>query len=56
MTVAELCDWHLSGARADRILGRRNRPIKEAPLAMDQSGIKTHIKPLLGNISSRTTR
>lgn len=53
MTVAELCDWYLTKARAGRILGRRNRPIKEASLAMDESRIKTHIKPLLGKRIAR---
>lgn len=47
-TVTELCDWYLEEARAGRIIGRRNRPIKASTLAMDESRIKTHIKPLLG--------
>jgi integrase len=47
-TVAELCDWYLREARSGRLLGRRNRPIKASSLAMDESRIKTHIKPLLG--------
>ncbi len=49
VTVAALCDWYLTEARAGRILGRRNRPIKASTLAADESRIKTHIKPLLGN-------
>lgn len=48
MTVAELCDWYLEEAKAGRILGRRNRPIKASTLTMDKSRIETHIKPLLG--------
>jgi integrase len=48
MTVAALCDWYLEEAKAGRILGRRNRPIKASTLAMDKSRIETHIKPLLG--------
>jgi integrase len=48
MTVAEMCDWYLTEARAGNILGRMNRPIKASSLAMDESRIKTHIKPLLG--------
>ena len=48
LTVAELCDWYLTEAKAGRILGRRNRPIKASTLAMDESRVKTHIKPLLG--------
>lgn len=48
MTVAEMCDWYLAEARAGNILGRKNRPIKASSLDMDESRIKTHIKPLLG--------
>lgn len=48
-SVSELCDWYLEEAKAGRILGRRNRPIKASTLSMDESRIKTHIKPLLGN-------
>lgn len=47
-TVAAFCDWYLKEARAGRILGCRNRPIKASTLAMDKSRIETHIKPLLG--------
>jgi integrase len=49
VTVAALCDWYLTEARAGRILGRRNRPIKASTLDGDKSRIETHIKPLLGN-------
>lgn len=48
MTVEEMCDWYLKEARAGNILGRKNRPIKTSSLDMDESRIKTHIKPLLG--------
>lgn len=48
MTVAEMCDWYLTEARAGNILGRKNRPIKASSLDMDDSRIRTHIKPLLG--------
>lgn len=48
MTVSEMCDWYLTEARAGRILGRKNLPIKTSSLDMDESRIKTHIKPLLG--------
>lgn len=48
MTVAEMCDWYLTEARAGNILGRKNLPIKKSSLDMDESRIKTHIKPLLG--------
>jgi integrase len=48
MTVEELCTWYLTEARAGNILGRRNRPIKESSLKMDESRINTHIVPLLG--------
>jgi integrase len=48
MTVEELCAWYLTEARAGNILGRRNRPIKESSLKMDESRINTHIVPLLG--------
>lgn len=53
MTVTELCDWYLTEARAGRILGRRNRPIKTSSLEMDESRIRTHIKPLLGKRIAR---
>lgn len=49
MTVAEMCDWYLVEARAGNILGRKNLPIKESSLGMDESRIRTHIAPLLGN-------
>ena len=49
VTFAELCDWYLEEAKAGRILGRRNRAIKASSLAMDESRIRTHIKPLLGH-------
>jgi integrase len=48
LTVADLCDWYLTEARAGRILGRMRRPIKPSTLDMDESRIKTHILPLLG--------
>lgn len=48
MTVAEMCEWYLTEARAGNILGRLNRPIKASSLDMDESRIKTHIIPLLG--------
>lgn len=47
-TVAELCDWYLVEARAERILGRRERPIKESTLTNDETRISVHIKPLIG--------
>lgn len=53
MNVAELCDWYLTEAHAGRILGQRNRPIKEFSLAMDESRIRTHIKPLIGKRIAR---
>jgi integrase len=48
MTVAEMCDWYLTEARAGNILGRKNLPIKSSSLDMDESRIRTHIVPLLG--------
>ena len=48
MTVAEMCDWYLTEARAGNILGRKSLPIKSSSLDMDESRIKTHIVPLLG--------
>jgi len=53
MNVAELCDWYLTEARVGRILGRKNRPIKTSSLDMDESRIRTHIKPLLGKRIAR---
>lgn len=53
MTVAEICDWYLVEARAGNILGRKNRPIKASSLAMDESRINTHIKPLIGHRMAR---
>jgi hypothetical protein len=55
-TVAALCDWYLEEAKAGRILGRRNRPIKASTLAMDKSRIETHIKPLLGKTLVHTLK
>jgi len=55
-TVSALCDWYLAEAEAGRILGRRNRPIKKSPLAMDKSRIETHIKPLLGSRLAHTLK
>ncbi|WP_422059674.1 integrase arm-type DNA-binding domain-containing protein [Sphingopyxis sp.] len=49
ITVADMCDWYLTEARAGNILGRNNRPIKSSSLDMDESRIRTHIVPLLGN-------
>ncbi|WP_255326283.1 MULTISPECIES: site-specific integrase [unclassified Sphingobium] len=48
MTVEEMCDWYLTEARTGNILGRKNLPIKKSSLDMDESRIRTHIKPLLG--------
>jgi integrase len=48
MTVEEMCDWYLTEARSGNILGRKNLPIKKTSLDMDESRIRTHIKPLLG--------
>jgi integrase len=56
ITVAEVCDWYLTEAKAGRILGRRNRPIKASTLAMDESRIETHIKPLLGRRQVRALK
>lgn len=55
-TVAALCDWYLEEAKAGRILGRRNRPIKASTLMMDKSRIETHIKPLLGRTLVHTLK
>lgn len=46
--VGALCDWYLEEARAGRILGRRNRPIKASTLDGDENRIRVHIKPLIG--------
>lgn len=48
VTVAELCDWFLTEARAQRILSRNRRPIKPSSLRGDESRINEHIKPLIG--------
>jgi integrase len=48
MTVAELCDWYLTEARAGRLLGRRGKPIKASTLDSDGSRIEAHVKPLIG--------
>lgn len=52
-TVAELCEWYLTEARDGRLLGRRSRLIKSSTLEMDESRIRTHIKPLLGGRVAR---
>lgn len=54
LTVSDLCDWYLTEARSGRILGRRNLPIKASSLDMDESRIRTHIKPLLGKRAVRS--
>jgi hypothetical protein len=56
MSVSEVCDWYLEEAEAGRILGRNRRPIKVSTLKMDRSRIETHIKPLLGVLSSVAPR
>lgn len=48
ITVAEYCDQYLADAKAGRIVGRKGKPIKASTLAMDQSRIETHVKPLIG--------
>jgi integrase len=48
LTVSDICDWYLTEARAGRLLGRGGRRIKESTLAMDESRIKAHVKPLIG--------
>jgi integrase len=48
LTVSAICDWYLENARSGRILGRRRRPISPNTLAMDESRINQHIRPLLG--------
>src|SRR3546814_17057555 len=48
LNVAEMCEWYLVEARAGRILGRKNRPIKDTSLNMDESRIRTHIIPMMG--------
>ena len=48
-TVAEICNWYLENARAGRILGRKGRPIKASTLALDNSRIEMHVKPLIGS-------
>lgn len=53
-TVAEVCDWYLEKAKAGRILGRKGRPIKASTLALDNSRIETHVKPLIGTRRVRT--
>src|SRR3546814_7680215 len=49
MTVSEMCGWYLEEARAGNILGRKNVPIKTSSLDLDESRIRTHIGPLIGN-------
>src|SRR3546814_7340969 len=49
MTLSEMCDWHLTEARAGNILGRKIVPIKTSSLDLDESRIRTHIGPLIGN-------
>ena len=49
LTIAEVCNWYLDEAGAERLIGRNRRPIKASTLAGDRSRIETHIKPLIGN-------
>jgi integrase len=56
ITIGEICDWYLNEAKAGRLLGRRNRPIKASTLANDKSRIDVHIKPLIGGRQARALR
>lgn len=47
-TVSEVCDWYLDEAKTGRLLGRKRRPVAAATLALDQSRIDTHVRPLIG--------
>ncbi|MCH4151547.1 MAG: site-specific integrase [Sphingobium sp.] len=51
MTVGQVCDWYLEEAEAERLLGRRHKPIAKSTLALDRSRIEQHVRPLLGNRS-----
>ena len=48
LTVSDICDWYLKQAREGALLGRGGRRIKESTLAMDESRITAHVKPLIG--------
>src|SRR3546814_4608990 len=49
MTVSWLCSWYLEEAGAGNSLCRKNVPNKTASLDLDESRIRTHIGPLIGN-------
>ena len=51
MTVGQVCDWYLEEAEAERLLGRRHKPIAKSTLALDRSRMEQHVRPLLGNRS-----
>lgn len=50
-TVGDVCDWYLEEAEAERLLGRKRKPVAPATLALDRSRIERHVKPLIGGKS-----
>ena len=49
LTVSALCDWHLTEAEVERLIGLNRRPIKASSIAGGRSRIELHIKPLISN-------
>jgi len=39
MTLAEVCDWYIEEAEADRLLGRNRRPIKPSTITSGKGRI-----------------
>lgn len=54
LTVAEVCDWYLTEARAGRLLSLGRRPLKASSVQGDEGRIAHHVKPLLGSRAVRT--
>lgn len=54
LTVAEVCDWYVTEARAGRLLSLGRRPLKASSVQGDEGRITNHVKPLLGSRAVRT--
>jgi integrase len=53
ITVAEMCDEYLKGARAGLVVTRFRRAKRVSTLAIDEGRIARHIKPLIGSLRAR---
>jgi integrase len=53
ITVAEMCDEYLTGARSGLVVTRFRRAKRGSTLAIDEGRISRHIKPLIGSLRAR---